>query len=80
MSRAKLNMGSISERKGKIIATILAVIVATSAVSLMLLREAEGAAPHAVFGYVTYEDGTPVEGALVNITVICNFRNDTRLS
>ena len=70
MSKAKPDiMGSIKEKKGAIIATILVAIVVASAISYIGLRPARAdVGPHLIYGYVTYEDGTPVANATVNIT------------
>jgi len=70
MSKAKSGFGNINGRKGKIVVAVLSLVLLSAAITMMWSVEGQVHNTHNIQGYVTYEDGTPIGNALVNITII----------
>jgi len=71
MSKIKLKIGNIGRGNKKVFAAIaVSALVMVAAITVITSTQAQTPIPHAIYGYVWYVNGDPVENATVVITVI----------
>ena len=80
MSRIKFGIGSVKEKKKIIFTAITMLVVTVSLVGIIPTRGSPGSPPLHIYGRVVYQDGTPVVGALVNLTDMNNGNYSTDIT